>query len=841
MSIRNRLPVITVVLSLWGGLAAIAQPLSPRMAPLLRDDDIKVDRVTLPTKAATGLGFRVDIDVTQCDDAGYVPVEITFAAAGTFPADRRFVLRIEQFAEDSLPPGNLIVVDLPLGVKQGTKTVTISRMFPRYTIGKTYRLTLMEEGRPLEACVVLISFARKTVGQRIQETIDRQVQPRLLLLNPIGSGEDVYAVPGVDAMSLRPNVGTTGTDVVIRRIIRSTPDHSGEENRVRPDWTQLDAGQSPRDWRAYSRFAAVVIRQRDLQALRDQHPGRAEAIKDWVLTGGSLVVLDIDDPASLQPMLGVVGGSEDSGTAVEQSQARMTAKAGLTQALGKLNALRQPTVASWNELARADFPPEADVDATNANASSFMGGGSSGSVMIPNDFATLVVNWESLLRDADGKVLPLPGDVIEAIDRAEDQLKAAADEYLQGDLPWTMRVGAGKVHGVPAYELSTEMFDPYWDYVDRQLWNPFASQIIRRGVDPLLGDSRFYNWMIPGVAQPPVYTFIGLLFLFVVLVGPVAYRWTSKTGRLHLMFAIAPILALLTTTALLTYGVVADGFGTSARIRQITMIDGFSGHAGQRMRSTYFAGIQPSEGLVFPGDAEVVPYLDGSRTSFELRATEASGTADEVVVTESEQRFGAGFLPSRDQRQFVVHRPRSDFGRLAWAEEATRQASSFSETPEGPPGRPLVSTLDNELRSVVIRDSEGTYWEAAKVAGGGATSRVTRLSSTEASKKLGKIYQLQRLFSDVQVARNRLANRRYAPDDTKDLVNLVVRRKTLGTENLSRVQDGIFEGFLQDYLLFKGELPPGFFIALADVDTRELAVPNAEVVESIHFVVGTLP
>ena len=33
-----------------------------------------------------------------------------------------------------------------------------------------------------------------------------------------------------------------------------------------------------------------------------------------------------------------------------------------------------------------------------------------------------------------------------------------------------------------------------------------VSPLLRRGVDPLMGDSRHRRWLIPGVAEPPVYT-----------------------------------------------------------------------------------------------------------------------------------------------------------------------------------------------------------------------------------------------------------------------------------------------------------------------------------------------
>ena len=113
--------------------------------------------------------------------------------------------------------------------------------------------------------------------------------------------------------------------------------------------------------------------------------------------------------------------------------------------------------------------------------------------------------------------------------------------------------------------------------------------------------AEFKKWLVPGVAQPPVYVLVTLLTIFVILVGPVAYRRTTKAGRGHLMFVIAPVLAVVTTVSMFAYGLAADGVSTIARIRQITWVDGATGAAGERVRATYFAPISPGDGLNVSG------------------------------------------------------------------------------------------------------------------------------------------------------------------------------------------------------------------------------------------------
>jgi hypothetical protein len=337
----------------------------------------------------------------------------------------------------------------------------------------------------------------------------------------------------------------------------------------------------------------------------------------------------------------------------------------------------------------------------------------------------------------------------------------------------------------------------------------------------LLGDQRFSRWLIPGVAEPPVYTFIGLLTAFVVLVGPVAYRRTTRYGRGYLMFAIAPLLALMTTLAMFGYGIVADGFDTTARIRQLTWVDGRSGDAGERIRATYFAGVAPREGIRFDGAAEVIGYPESTGKSWSELNEVAGGVSGRVVVTDRWQRFDRTFLPSRQQRQFVTHLPRLGLGAVSLKPSAEDQ------------GRDLHSSLDFDLARVVARDADGRYWTSDALPGG-VTRPARLLPPPEAAKALATIYGLQRPISAVREARR---GSRYG-NQIRDLIASINRSLGSGGEAIT---DGLFEAWLVGQLQIKGELPPQWFVATAAVDPQIVAVEGAELVESIRYVYGTMP
>ncbi len=348
-----------------------------------------------------------------------------------------------------------------------------------------------------------------------------------------------------------------------------------------------------------------------------------------------------------------------------------------------------------------------------------------------------------------------------------------------------------------------------------------VSPLLRRGVDPLLGNRRFFEWMIPGVAQPPVYTFIGLLTVFVILVGPIAYRRTTKLGRGYLMFAIAPILALLTTVAMFGYGIVADGFGTAARVRQLTWVDGASGDAAERVRGTYFAGIRPGDGLRFAADAEVFPFQEGIGVSWRDSLELSPSVLGTVEMRSDEQRFSSSFLPSRQQRQFITQLPRPGIGFL-----------QLTPAEEGMTAPTVTNGFEFTLRDVVIRDQEGKTWRIQNLSPGQSMPG-SPLTARAASKILGQMYNAFVPRAEVREQSDRRSRSRREIYDVLSTINNQVDRSTDMTK-------GQFESWLQRQMQTLGELPSSHFVATADLSQDVLAVEECEVTASVRYVFGTL-
>ena len=103
--------------------------------------------------------------------------------------------------------------------------------------------------------------------------------------------------------------------------------------------------------------------------------------------------------------------------------------------------------------------------------------------------------------------------------------------------------------------------------------------------------------LIPGVGSAPVNSFLVLISLFVVAIGPVNYFLLQRQRKLYLLLITVPLGAGVVTSALFIYALVSDGLGVRARARSLTRIDQTSGRTVSWSRQSYYAGLAPSAGM----------------------------------------------------------------------------------------------------------------------------------------------------------------------------------------------------------------------------------------------------
>ena len=709
--------------------------------------------------------FTTSIGFSDLTSVGYQPVEIVFTSPFPTAADLRLNYRIVNTLTTQTPDDNRLSVNLPVFVPQGTKTTKWVRYLPKWMMGTGYEITVSQDGVALPGFFGSVGFTAdaRDLGRylRWDQQAATELTVDLLLITPADLSQADAAA--MNSMRLPWFFEVTRPWVAKRR--------SGGLGAFAPSALSCGTGNLPKDWRGYQRWDFIVLTK---AAIADLRPRTAEwnALLGWALCGGTLVVWDVESQAELEALLdrtptnhSDLGLDEIRSLGFSQDD---FFRAGI-KLLGSGKLQRRSTILR------------------NANPK------------VPAASVRVAPRFYGVALGA-GKAIAVSG--IEALDFKTPVSGSTVNVNLNG---------AGLLNRSK------------WDFY-LKLMGKDVSPILRRGTEPILGNAEFKKWLIPGVAQPPVYVLVSFLVIFVVLVGPVAYRRTTRSGRGHLMFVVAPLLALVTTVSMFAYGIAADGFSTLGRIRQITWVDGATGDGSERIRETYFAPISPRAGLAFPADAEVFSVRRPGFSSWESRHNAVDQILGSVTISDENQRFSSSFIPAREQKQFVSQRPRLDVGRLSISRiDGDVKESNWQATNE----------FRFRINDAVVRDRQGAYWRVENIEPGQLQVAVA-LPEADARKLMGKFY-----LDHNPVAANGSRGRRGGAwsGGVVDLMAELNMKLSGGT----RLAEGKFESTLRESLQLNNELPLGFFVAMCEVTEDAKAIEGCKIENSVHYVIGTLP
>lgn len=757
-------------------------------------DENTSQEVRLPISARNSLGWTLRVRASSLATADTMRVELEFATTGgPTTTERQIEVRLTPVAAGHSPPQSPIGISLPLQIPQGTERVRFAYHVPKTSFGNLYQVKLWEDGRG-------IPNGESTFGQPLSDPeyaayLDEAQQNAWHVLWIKSEADEDVRQKSLQLWSLwnTPEPFKTLTSPVEWEQIGNGGAGSNGINL----FPSVELQDVPLDWRALRPYDAIMVHTADWNAMRNSDSPQAIALRDWTHAGGVLIVRG----ASPNPV--VSSGAFADGSPTE---------AALTSASLAGMPARFDDYAKMDKQAFMDQSPYFDMENFNAWLAWFPTGA-------------------NLIRDSLSQY---------PVSRATGKSGVRSQRDLAG-----MVIYLGpQVDDQPVQILQ-------WAAVD-ELMKWHRPRLTRNGAEPIIGSQRFYQWVIPGVAQPPVYTFMGLLGLFVILVGPVAYRKTARAGRSYLMFAIAPVLAIATTAAMLGYGVISDGFGTRVRSRQITWVDGATGDGFTRTRSTYFAGVRPAEGLTFAPDAEITLYPDNQYRSWESRVEDRFEMRGLVTATPEAVHLSREFLPSRQQRQFVIHRPNNGWGRVRLQSSSGDAVSDSADAVvkrledgrpfSGPVTITVISETASPLHELLICDDQNRYFFMEELAAG-KTGSATRISRETASKRMGEMYKRQWLVSSVAAQSQTSSQQNYSRSsasyqgDTTDL--LTQQLSTI--DSTVKPNEGVFEFELQQRMQLLADLPPNSFLGLADMTTDAVAIPSSEVTDSIHYVFGSLP
>ncbi|MCO6455992.1 MAG: hypothetical protein J5I93_11900 [Pirellulaceae bacterium] len=354
-----------------------------------------------------------------------------------------------------------------------------------------------------------------------------------------------------------------------------------------------------------------------------------------------------------------------------------------------------------------------------------------------------------------------------------------------------------------------------WCWLMNSLGGPRYKWHERHGVSQHRRNPEYWQWLIPGVGRAPVVSFIVLISLFAVAIGPVNYFVLKRLRRPYLLLVTVPLGAAAVTLALFGYAMLTDGFVTKVRVRSIALLDQPRGEVVSWSRQTYYASIAPSRGLEFPLDAVVFP-VEGNPIR---RGNNAN--ADHRLRWDGAQRLEHGYLQSRTTTQFTVgHAGPSD------AELVVREPQSA-----GPPT--VENLLAPRILHLMLRDSRGDLYHAEDLSLG-SSAKLRAATAAELRELLWPLYEQQKPASP-----GNLGAREF--DDVM-LTGMFGYRPSSDTdagEPEPSFADSALERHLRGFLESPDRLPPRSYLALVASDPQvPLGVPRARQVASFQVIVG---
>lgn len=283
------------------------------------------------------------------------------------------------------------------------------------------------------------------------------------------------------------------------------------------------------------------------------------------------------------------------------------------------------------------------------------------------------------------------------------------------------------------------------------VWGPVEwKTVLLAGVlgakGPLLTDSvemasqySFAPVEMPGLALPPWVLFLVLIVVFAASIGPVAYFWLNRLGKLPWILGLAPLVSGGLTLGLLLFAILSEGLGTRIVRLSQTRLDVRNGVGFTTTHFTVYSGIAPGA-CGFPGSQQVYPELRGRYNSLTRHTPQAT------VIS-------GGNLRARTIHQLAVSEP-------------VQQAGSLIVTPPRGDGEDwtITNELGTHLSPVVVHCGEGRWLFLDQLRAGeslgvrpldaaGILAEFQRVRSRPGSR----LADLAALFADRQ-SRNRFAS-----------------------------------------------------------------------------------
>jgi len=212
---------------------------------------------------------------------------------------------------------------------------------------------------------------------------------------------------------------------------------------------------------------------------------------------------------------------------------------------------------------------------------------------------------------------------------------------------------------------------------------------------------------IPGVGELPLETFVLLLLVFAVAIGPVNFMVLRKLRRPSLLLVTIPAVSLGTSVALVLYGMLQAGVDVKTASVSLTLLDQREDRAHVVEERVLYAGLSPGAGLRPAAGTSVYPrFADEDPDFYEVDYSRG------VLMAR-------GYLPVRTPAH-----------QLLLSERTSRLGLSFAA---GDGGLRVTNELDVAVAEVLARDADGTlhHVEPASPIAAGSSVRLEALEAMD--------------------------------------------------------------------------------------------------------------
>ncbi len=354
-----------------------------------------------------------------------------------------------------------------------------------------------------------------------------------------------------------------------------------------------------------------------------------------------------------------------------------------------------------------------------------------------------------------------------------------------------------------------EMTSVYWK---NTLGTLIEGNLVAPGTD---GDW-FWRNLIRAVGKPPVWIFCGIVALFGALLGPGLLVFTARMARRSLMIFLVPAISLVATVAIVTYGVLHEGFETHLRVTSVQAVDTTTGEGFVWSRQNYFSGLPPRDGISFSPKtfARSVAAEERSR-NYGWDGNPRRGI-DLTVTLLPDKQIWTGWLKPRQQQQLLIGHT-ATYSKLPIAIERSKTGEIQVEN---------IGTT--HLPVVLLRGEKLDYYFTEHLAPQQAVKiRVDDLETVRA--RVAKIMVDYRPTSPPELG------------EGGSLLDFGSNSRRYTAQTMYYDSGDVLNTIFQQRMSDKLELPPfGFAILTTESDKVEVPLTGSSA-DNLHLIVGTQP